>query len=191
MSFIDGILPSRDALRMERHLEACPLCRKAYEEEVELVSAFAMDPSGRAGDDFVGKVLAGIEAPGERPALSETRDFVWRPWPALVAVCLLVVTAILAKTVIMPEGRDWSSHTRPFLAQFDATIDSLTGSLTQLSHRISLEATALFSGSDSWFETSLGITPLTLTIITVLALLACLVLVWRARTSILKEVKRI
>ncbi len=57
MSYIDGRLAEPDASVLETHLEACPRCRREYEAEVELVTAFRTDVTGLAGEGF----LAGVE----------------------------------------------------------------------------------------------------------------------------------
>jgi predicted anti-sigma-YlaC factor YlaD len=85
MRFVDERLDPETSRKVEAHLSVCPLCRRVYAEEVEMVAVFHASPPEPAPAQLVGDVMQGIETVSVRRS-----GLRFRPWTLVLFGAALV-----------------------------------------------------------------------------------------------------
>jgi anti-sigma factor RsiW len=142
--YADGELDLVNHLQIEKHLDECPACRRAFENRAALKSALADDSMYfRASSDLRERIRVSLQETTSKPEPRAARWWQWGWTPALVssaALAAILVTALvllplsasnddqLAKDVV-------SSHIRSMMASH------LTDVLRRTSTRLSRGST--------------------------------------------------
>lgn len=84
--FLDGALPPAEKEAVERHLAACPSCRRALENRKCLAEAARALPPFAVPEDFAAGILARLPA---LPATKVKKTRLWLGWSAAVTTTIL------------------------------------------------------------------------------------------------------
>jgi hypothetical protein len=190
MDFIDGRLPEDRAHAFKAHMEACPVCREAYADEIEMVAAFGREISETVGDDFVFGVMDRIDSVSKARVPAGEERFVFR-FPVAAKVLAVLVVAGLAIPLLAGFGSAEGNLLQSTFNQLAKAIGESLGGLKGFFDGCIESGTDLYR--DTWsevFSFTGGHVPL-IVVITALGLAACTGLVWKYRKNIAEELTRI
>jgi anti-sigma factor RsiW len=187
MSYIDGKMPRHQVDKIERHLEVCPLCRRAYADDVEMIAAFRTETSGYAGPFFVDDVMKRIDIALESEYAKLKLNPMQKGVAAIAAFCALVVTAILWQV-------NWRvfAESSAFAAYYAAAKSAVLGWLGGLASMLSSlygSASAALGATSSAYGSFADNYLVIIAIVTILAAIACIGLIGGFRSKFAEEWK--
>jgi anti-sigma factor RsiW len=123
--YADGELDLVNHLQIEKHLDECPACRRAFENRAALKSALADDSMYfRASSDLREKIRASLSETSSEPEPRAARWWQWGWTPALVSSAALAAILVTALVLLPPSASNddqlakdvVSSHIRSMMA---------------------------------------------------------------------------
>jgi len=103
---LDRDLPENEVSRVEKHLEACPSCRLALQEERDIISSFELLPELECPESVLHKIEAAIPDREKHPesyhSPFESLRALFKPYHRRVVLLGTATAAVLALVIMNP-----------------------------------------------------------------------------------------
>jgi len=187
MAYIDGKLGESQAETLERHLDACPLCRNDYASEIEMTAAFKTDATGYAGPFFADDVMRWVDSALETEYARFRVNKLQRIVMSVSTACVLIVAYLIWQM-------DWfgiwgQSSVGAYLAEGFTIVGAWFSAIGVMLQGYFESGQTIYNVSTSQVASAVSGYISTIVVITVLALITCIGLIGIFRRKLVEELR--